>query len=232
MTQFFWGSADTILYFLICASAALLLRFLIRIPDEIFRKLLHTILLGSLPVYVFAFDTWYCASASALVFAAVVFPILWAFEHIRGFSKTVTERRPGELKASLLLVFSMFAAVIAVFWGVFGDRLLVLAAVYAWGPGDAAAALIGKRFGRHHFPNSKKSIEGSAAMLCVSAVTVCAILLLRGGLSVGACLLTATVTGAVCAAVELYTPGGYDTVSCPAAAAAVLLPMLSAFGGL
>ena len=87
MTQFFGGSADTILYFLICASAALLLRFLIRIPDEIFRKLLHTILLGSLPVYVFAFDTWYCASASALVFAAVVFPILWAFEHIRGFPK-------------------------------------------------------------------------------------------------------------------------------------------------
>ncbi|MBE6560339.1 MAG: phosphatidate cytidylyltransferase [Ruminococcaceae bacterium] len=231
MQDFLAGTGYTILYYCILAAAALLARFLIRIPDEIFRKTLHGILLGSLLVYVFGFTVWYHAALSCLCFAAVVFPILFFFERFKSYSHMVTERRRGELKSSLLLVFSMFAAVISVCWGWLGDRLLVLASVYAWGIGDAAAALIGKRFGRHKIPGTKKSFEGSLSMFLSSFLAVFLILYIRGGISLGGMVITALATGAVSAAVEVYTPGGMDTVSCPLAAMTVLLPLSAVFGG-
>ena len=43
--------AAVVLYFVIAASSALLLRKLTSVPDEVFRKLLHMILLGSLAVW-------------------------------------------------------------------------------------------------------------------------------------------------------------------------------------
>ena len=83
-------------------------------------------------------------------------------ERIERFSEFITERKKGELKSSLLLVFGMFALIITVCSGLLGDPYLVLASVYAWGFGDAAAALIGKRFGKHKFSkiSPNKTIEG------------------------------------------------------------------------
>ena len=88
-------------YFAVLAAVALTLRKLIRIPDELFRKILHCILLGSLPVFVFGFDTWWRAAAASVVFAVVVYPILAWFERFRGYSELTTERKKGELKESL-----------------------------------------------------------------------------------------------------------------------------------
>ena len=49
---------------------------------------------------------------------------------------------------------------------------------FAWAPGDAAAALIGKMFGRHKIGISgKKSMEGSGAMAFCSFVGVLCVLL-------------------------------------------------------
>ena len=106
-------------------------------------------------------------------------------ERIERFSEFITERKKGELKSSLLLVFGMFAFIITVCWGLLGDPYLVLASVYAWGFGDAAAALIGKRFGKHKirwkYTDGKKSAEGSTSMYVLSFVTVCIILMCLGG---------------------------------------------------
>ena len=231
MADFLRGSGCTIIYFIICASSALVLRLTVRIYDELFRKILHSILLGSLLVYVFAFENWWAASLSCLVFAAVVYPILKFFEHYRLYSKALTERKQGELKESLLVVFTMFAVVIAVCWGWLGERMLVLLSVYAWGFGDAAAALIGKRFGKHKIPGTKKSFEGSFAMFSVSFASVLIILLIMGNMSLPADVLTALLVAAATAATELYTPGGYDTISCPFCAMCVALPLLHFFGG-
>lgn len=232
MQDFLTGTGYTVLYYILCASAALILRCLIHIPDEIFRKTLHCILLGSLPVYVYGFSEWYLSALSCLIFAAAVYPILFFFERFKAYSHTVTERKKGELKSSLLIVFSMFAAVISVCWGWLDDRMLVLVSVFAWGFGDAAAALLGKRFGKHRIPGSKKSFEGTFSMFAVSFVTVLVLLLLRGGMPFYGYILTACITGAVSAAAELYTPGGMDTLTCPLAAMTVLIPMTQIFGGI
>lgn len=220
-----------LLYFAVAASSALISRVLIRIPDELFRKILHCILLGSLLVFVFCFRVWWYAALTSLAFAAVVYPVLAFFERFRGFSRLTTERKHGELKSSLLLVFSMFAVVITVCWGWLGDRYLVLASIYAWGFGDAAAALVGKRFGRHKLIGPK-SLEGSTAMFAISWLSVAVILVCRGGLHPTGCALVSLLTALVSALAELYSKDGLDTVICPLSAMAVLLPLLHLFGGL
>ena len=236
MQAFLYGARTLLLYFVCAAVPALLCRKLIRIPDELFRKILHCILLGSLPVFVFAFDVWWRAAVASVAFAVVVYPILAWFERFRGYSELTTERKKGELKESLLLVFAMFAVVIAVCWGWLNDRYLVLASVYAWGFGDAAAALVGKTWGKHKIrfgpADGKKSAEGTAAMFAVSLVSVTVILLLRGGLSTAGYLVVPVVTAFVSALAELCSRDGHDTVICPLSAMAVLLPLMYLFGGL
>ncbi len=235
MSDILLGSLRLVGYFAPMAAGALTLRLFIKIPDEIFRKTLHCILLGSLLVFVFGFQHWYSAALVSLGFAVVVYPILAFFETFRGYSQLTTERKQGELKQSLLLVFGMFTFVIALCWGLLGDKYLALASIYAWGFGDAAAALAGKRFGRHKitgkFLDGKKSWEGTAAMFALSFVTVSVILWFRGGMGPAACLAAALGTALVSAAAELYSKNGLDTVVCPISAMGVLIPLVWFLGG-
>jgi len=230
------GVMALLIYFVIAASTALISRVLIKIPDELFRKILHCILLGSLLVFVFAYDLWWHAALSSALFAIVVYPILAWFERYKGFSELTTERKKGELKKSLLLVFGMFALVIAICWGWLGDRHLVLCSVYAWGFGDAAAALAGKKWGKHKISlahtDGKKSVEGSGAMFLVSLISVTVILICRGGLNLAGYFIVPVVTAFVSMLAELYSKNGNDTVICPISAMAVLLPLVYLFGGI
>ena len=165
----------------------------------------------------------------------LLYPVLSLVERLSIFSSFVNERKKGEFKSSMVLALSMMAISTCICWGWYGDRLLVLACVYAWGTGDAFAALIGKRFGRHKirlpFADSRKSVEGTAAMFIVSAASVLAILLIRGGLSMGSCLIISAAAAAVCTYVELCSKGGMDTITCPIAAMAVILPLTTLLGG-
>lgn len=233
--EFLTGFALVLVYFVLCASGALLLRRLARPPRELFRKMLHLIALFSVLIWVYAFHTWWIAALASLLFAALIYPVLALAERIKGYSKLLTERSKGEIKNSLILVFGMFAVVIAVCWGWRGDKHLVLACVFAWGLGDAAAALAGKRFGRIFLEGrlieGRKSLEGTLAMFAVSFVSVLVVLLFRGGMPGYGYIATAVFTAAACALVELYTLNGYDTVSCPFAAAAVLVPLVGLWGG-
>ena len=236
MHEFLCGTGLLAVYFIVAAGTALGCRMMLPIPDELFRKILHCILLGSLMVFVSGYETWWIAALVSLGFAAVVYPLLAYFERFAGFSRLTTERKTGELKHSLLLVFGMFAAVMALCWGALGERYLVLASIYAWGFGDAAAALVGKRIGKHkiHWKHTdgKKSAEGSAAMFLLSFLSVMVILALRGGLGVFPLIIVSFVTALVAAAAELYSKDGNDTVICPLSAMAALLGMLYLFGGL
>ena len=103
------------------------------------------------------------------------------------------------------------------------------------GAGDAFAALVGKRFGRLKlripFADPHKSVEGSAAMFITSSAEVFAVLLLRGGLGVGACVLMAMAAAAAATLTELCSKDGHDTYTCPAAAMVVLLPLIRILGG-
>lgn len=235
MQEFFSGFGAVCLYYVIFASVALISRVFIKIPDEIFRKILHFILIGSFPVYLYAFETWWISALAAVIFAVIVFPVLFFFERFKKYSEFVTERKKGELKSSLLLVFAMFAIVISVCVGIFSDRYIALASILAWGIGDALAALIGKKFGKHKInikhTDGKKSIEGTSAMFVCAVLSVLVVLISRGGISPIGYVIIPLITGVVSATAELYCKNGVDTFVCPVSSMITIIPLTFLFGG-
>ena len=140
MTEFFIGFGILLGYFIVCATIALICKRFVKMPNEVFRKLLHMILICSIFVLTYAFSTWWISVAASVLFALIVFPILLFAERIPGYSNLLTERKKGEIKKSLLIVFLMFSILISVCWGLLNLKYLVIASVFAWGFGDAAAA--------------------------------------------------------------------------------------------
>ncbi|MGI6660058.1 MAG: diacylglycerol/polyprenol kinase family protein [Dethiobacteraceae bacterium] len=234
MSEFILGYGILLSYFVICAAGALTLRQLAAVPKEVFRKTLHVILLGSIFVLIYKFTTWWLSALAAIFFMLMVFPILAVAERLPGYAELLIERKKGEIKRSLVVVFTMFAVLICVCWGWLGQKYLVIAAVLAWGLGDAAAALVGKRFGQHYIEGrmveGRKTLEGTLAMFVVSFVSVLIVLSVNGPLPWYSYLPIALITAAVCALVELYTKGGMDTLTCPFSAAFIMILLLHLWG--
>lgn len=235
MHPFLYGACITLLYIAVAAGIMLPIRMLCKIPDELFRKILHIILLGAYIPLVFAFEVWWMAVIFALSLIVILLPILSFAEKIPVFSSFVNERKKGEFKSSMVLAIGMMALSVSVCWGLFGDKYLVLASIYAWGVGDAFAALIGKRFGKHKIKwklaDKNKSVEGSLAMFICALISVLVVLLIRGSLTFPVCLLTAVLAALACTVAEMCTKNGFDTIICPAIAMIVIIPIVTLIGG-
>ena len=240
LQEYLHGWWAFILYVLPTAGTMFLLRRLIKIPDELFRKILHFILLGAYIPFLYAFETWWVVVAFTCSLIVIFFPVLALFGKIPAFSSFVNERKKGEFKSSLVLAMVTASFSITVCWGLLDDKLLTLACVYAWGVGDGLAALAGKRFGKHKirlpFADPRKSWEGSAAMFLSAVISVTVVLLVRNGLDAGtlsilSCFLIAISAALVTTYVELCTKDGMDTITCPAAAMVVILPLVAVLGG-
>ena len=229
------GAALVCIYFIAAASSMFILRWLIKIPDELFRKMLHSVLLVAYIPFAFAFKTWWISVLFTLALEILIYPALAAAEHIPAFSSFVTERKKGELKQSLLLAFTMLAFCNTVCWGILGDKYLGLACMYAWGVGDAFAALFGKKFGKHKikwkYADHKKSYEGSAAMFVSSFAAILCVLLAHNHLNTAAYIIIPLAGAFAATVVELVTPNGMDTVTCPTAAMTVMIPLMALLGG-
>ena len=202
-------------------------RFLTKLPSYVFRKLLHFVAFTCVSLMILAAKSWTAAALTSVLIAVVAYPILSALENAPWFEKLFVQKSPGEIKRSLLLLFFMFAVLIFVSWGVFGQPHLAAAAILMWGTGDAAAALVGIPFGRHkvhsRFTDGKKSWEGSIAMLAVSFLSGIIVLLSVQKMSLPQAILSAGIGAFLGAATELFSPSEYDTVTVPAVIVAVLL---------
>ena len=197
------------------------------LPREVFRKMLHAVAFCSGVVLSYSTDNWMAAACASALFGVAVYPLLALAERWRGYAGIFNERRSGEVKMSLLLLFGVSAAVIAVCWGFAGQRALVAATLLTWGFGDAAAGLFGKRFGRHRtglrIADPNKTWEGSGAFAIV-ACTVCAVVLVFAGeWSVSKIVIRSIVAALVGAFAELVSRNGNDTVTVPLAIALVLV---------
>ena len=235
MQPFLYGTLITVLYIAVAIGSVMLSRKLIKIPDELFRKVLHFILLGAYIPLVFAFAEWWMATIFSASLIVILFPALHFAQKIPMFSSFVNERKKGEFKSSMVFAVGMMVISTIVCWGLFGDKYLVLASIYAWGIGDGLAALVGKRFGKHKIKwklaDGKKSVEGSLAMFICAFVSVFTVLNIRGGLSVPMCLCISIVSALVCTVCELCAKNGLDTVICPISAMAVIIPLVMLFRG-
>lgn len=225
----FWKLMGVYLGFIIAFAAVLiLLRFLIRIPDYIFRKLLHTVAFTSALPLVLGTDIWWIAVLVEIVFLIIVIFALHFFEHFTFYSALFVEKRKHEVITSFILLFGMITAMLAVFWGGFGDScaFIAVAALMAWGPGDAAAAIIGRKYGKHHLSGKwiegVKSVEGTIAMGVTSFICTFVTLCCLSGFSMVQILNLCLIIAPVSAFVELYTKHGLDTITVPISASLIL----------
>ncbi len=214
-------------YILPCVIILLPIRFLTKLPSFVFRKLLHIVAFTCVSLMILVSGNWQAAVLASVLIAAVIYPLLTLVEKKTWYPKLFVEKSRGEVKRSLLMLFFMFAAVIAVCWGAFRNAKLASAAILMWGTGDAAAALIGVPFGRHkvksRWTDGKKSWEGSGAMLLVSFLAGLAILLYSQKSDLPVAFAAAAAGALLGTITELITPSEYDTVTVPAVIAAVLL---------
>ncbi len=192
-------------------------------PKEVFRKTLHIMGVAGVIAWFYTLNDWKESVAITLALAVIIYPVIFICSKIPGFTEFFNARKKGEYSKSMVALFLAYAVVATVCWGYFGQRILGAVCFLAWGPGDAAAALIGKKFGRHKVGRrGVKSVEGYIAMFTFSFISVMIGLYISRLYSVPLLVLIAFLTALVTATVELNVLNGYDTFYCPVSAMIVL----------
>jgi len=220
-------------YFVAAALLALLFKRYIKVPTELFRKMLHLVITLSILPLLKLFSAWYMAVLAAFLLVVIIYPVLTRVEKTTFYKGFAPERSDGEFKSSLIIVQLSFALLITVFWGLLGVNYhyIAVVAVMAWGFGDAAAALVGKAIGRRRIRHERiegtKTIEGTHAMLIVAGLAIFFTLLMYAGQPWYVSLAVAAFVAPVSAVVELFSSRGTDTITVPLATAFSILSLVS-----
>ena len=190
-------------------------------PQDFTRKIVH---IGA-GMWVFGvlalFDNWYIG----IIPFATFIGLNYLFYRYRVFSAMDA---PDSTPGTVYFAFAI-TVLFLLFWRTNSpsdQAALAAAGTMAMTWGDAMAAIVGKRFGKHHYTigTSTRSYEGSAAMFVACTIAMgLTLLLVPGsplsplgtpygvGLSIGAALGAA----AVATLAEAASPSGTDNLSVP-----------------
>lgn len=235
------GAGILMAYYLVaCLLLPTLLKMWAKAPTELVRKLQHVAYSLSIFLLLKLFSAWYLAVTAAFLLVLLAYPVLYFIEKSSFYKKNFVDRRSGggELRKQLIYVQLSFAILIFIYWGLLGTRwyYVIAVAVMAWGFGDAAAALVGKAFGRrrvfHRLIEGAKTYEGTLAMIVVAGAALFFTLLLYAGQSWQTSLLISVIVAPVCGMVELFSRRGTDTLTVPLSTAALVLPLIHFFSWL
>jgi dolichol kinase len=232
INNFLIGFCLFIAYCVIAGLPPILLRLYFNTPFEVTRKMFHLVITLSIFPLLKFFGTWYMAVLAVLIFLVIVYPILLLVERSHLYKRIAVERKNGKFKSSLIVVLVSIAVLLTVFWGLLGTdwQYVAVVALLAWGFGDAAAALVGKAFGRRRIQHPQiegaKTYEGTLAMYLVAGLTIFLTLFVYAGQSWQISLAVAALVAPVSATVELFSRKGMDTLTVPLSAALATLILL------
>jgi phytol kinase len=231
-----WLGVGLYLGFLVALGLpAVLLKVYFNVPFELMRKIYHLVITMSIFPLMTLFSTWYMAILAAFMLVLIAYPLLVLVKNTAFYRRIAVERAGGEFKRSLLIVQVSIALLIFVFWGLLGPewKYVAVVAVMAWGFGDAAAALVGKNFGRrpivHPWIEGRKTMEGTQAMFATAGLAIFFTLLIYAGQPWPVSLAVALLAAPVCAVVELFSNRGMDTLTVPISTGLAVLPLMSIF---
>ena len=216
-------------YIIAFAVFLLVIRYTTKVPDYIFRKLLHVVAFTSILPLIFCTEIWWIAVLVEIVFLIIVIIALHFAERLSFYKSLFVEKSSHEILISFTILFSLITILMAVYWGIFGDahKFIAVASIMAWGPGDAMAAIIGKNFGRHKLSGKwiegVKSVEGSVAMAVTSFIFTFLTLITMSHLPIGYALIVSLIIAPIASLVELYTKHGLDTITVPIVSSIILL---------
>jgi uncharacterized membrane protein YfcA len=215
-------------YIATLAVILIIVRFTTKVPDYIFRKLLHIVAFTSIIPLAYSTNVWWIAVAVEIFFLILVIAALGVFEKFSFYKKLFVEKAEHEVIVSFITLFSLMALMLAVFWGGLGaeHEYIAVAAIMAWGPGDAVAAIVGKKLGKHKLQGKMiegvKSVEGSIGMAITSFICVLPILLLMSHHPWYISLAFSFAIAPIASLTELFTKKGWDTITVPIVSALVL----------
>ena len=232
------GAGILLAYYLIVAALLpVLLKYRFGLKTEYVRKTHHIAYSLSIFLLLNLFSTWYYAIGAAFLLVLLGYPALLLVEKTAFYRKYFVERtkEQGELRRQLIYVQLSFALLILIFWGLLGTswHYIAAVAVMGWGFGDAAAALVGKTFGKrrmlHRYIEKAKTFEGTIAMVIAAGLATFFTLLFYAGMPWLQSLLISLVAAPVCSVVELFSRKGSDTLTVPLSASAVIIPLIYLF---
>ncbi len=181
---------------------------------ELVRKVVH---IGTGNVMFLAWGLnlpmWLCLSA-AIAFSAIA--IISYFLPVLPMLNGVGRKTNGVFYYALSIT-----CLVAWFWSIGAPQFATIGViVMSWG--DGLAAIIGQKWGKHayHFMGSKRTLEGSLAMLIVSYLATCLILVIAQGITPSTLLIPLPVA-VVATVLEAISPGGTDNLTVPLASASL-----------
>jgi phytol kinase len=140
-----------------------------RISFDLSRKMIH-VSIGTwiLPTVLLFHSRWFALTPAALF-------VLLNLLSMRGRWSKAMDAEAGANLGTVLFPLS-FVILLACLWDRGGGRAAAAAGILAMAWGDAAAALIGIRWGRHRYRvgSGFRSLEGSAAMFAFTLAAVAA----------------------------------------------------------
>lgn len=202
----------------------IVLRYTTKLPDYVFRKLIHAVVYTSVIPIAIITDKWIVTVLVALVFYVLAVLGFMIIERYNFYKTLFEEKTRHKIAFDFAIMYGVMVILLFIFWGLLGDeyKFIAITSILAWGPGDAMATVIGKNFGKNKlkmkFTRTEKSVEGTAAMVLVSFACTLASLLVFSTMPWLHCVTLALMVAPVCAVAELYTPNGFDALSVPTAA--------------
>jgi len=219
-------------YIVSLAALLILIHVVFCMPRDVFRKLLHIAAFTSFIFVVLTGEGWIPETLTLILFALIVYPVLRIAERWSGYHDLFVEKKPGEVRNSLLLLFLSQAVLVAFACGLLQKPYILLTSTSAWGLGDIAAAWVGRPFGKHkiklRFADHNKSWEGSAAMAVTAFIASLVSLYLMSPYTIFQGVLISMMVAVVSSLAEMASKGGMDTVTVPVADA-VFLWIMSSF---
>ena len=208
-----------------CIGILIPVRLLTGIPSFIFRKLMHTAAFVGTALLMLKGRNWQAVSLTFALAAVGAFVVLSVLEKEEWYGHLLVQKSVGEVRRGLTMYFAMAAILVALCDGLLKQPGIAAVSILMWGAGDAAAALIGIPFGKHKvkLTGSRKSWEGSMAMLTVSFTIGLCMLLLIQKVPLQKALLSVFVGALLGTATELFSPSEYDTITVPVVIAAALI---------
>ncbi len=185
------------------------------------RKFLH-IMIGNLP-FLIPFFSYNKFPLNFPFFVAAPFVLITFLVSPYSPVKSLSRKMPELTSVTEgghqlgLVFYAVSYTVLAFFFS--ASPFVIAAGILPMAYGDAAASLVGEKFGRHQFKLfAKKSFEGSVAMFVVSFVSFAVSLLffsLFYSFSLFNSILAALAVAAVAAIAEALTPRGVDNITVP-----------------
>jgi len=198
---------------------------LLNISQKTARKFLH-IMIGNLPFIIpfftlTIFPTFVAAPFIIVTFLATPYsPLKSISKKLKGLSELTEEGHQWGL------VFYAISYTCLAF--VFPQKAHVIAAgILPMAYGDAAASIIGEKYGRHKYKLvAQKSVEGSLAMFLVSLASLAAGMIFFSwfyGFSYFSKIAAMVSAATVAAFVEAFSPMGFDNLAVPAFSVLIFL---------